>query len=71
MIKKIISFILRCRLENVMAVGVFDSAGHFLFRHPDFPHVSILGRHDFIFILLPVGILGLKSLLTLLATSRK
>jgi membrane-associated phospholipid phosphatase len=65
MIRKSISYVLNCRLENVMAVGfsaallIFFSATR-MFRAFDF------GMLDLIFILLPVGILGLKSLLHLL-----
>lgn len=68
MIQKCLRFILHCRLENVMAAGVsglllilFLTTR--LFRSFDF------GPLNFLFILLPVGILGVKSLLSLLASS--
>jgi membrane-associated phospholipid phosphatase len=68
MIRNFISFVLRCRLENVMAVGVTTVLlALFLVTHAI--RSFTFGMLDFIFILLPVGILGLKSLLTLLATS--
>jgi len=68
MIRKFISFVLRCRLEDVMAVGVSAALLIFflttrLFRSFNF------GMLDFIFILLPVGVLGVKSLLSLLVSS--
>ena len=66
MIRKIILFILRCRLENVMAVGVSAALVILFFTTRMFLTFSF-GMLDFIFILLPIGILGLKSLLTLLA----
>ncbi len=68
MIHKAISYVLNCRLENIMAAGfsavllVFFSVTR-MFRAFDF------GMLDLIFILLPVGILGLKSLLQLLLAS--
>jgi membrane-associated phospholipid phosphatase len=68
MIRKIISFILRCRPENVMAVGV-STALVIFFSATRMFHTFNFGMLDLIFILLPVGILGLKSLLTLLASS--
>jgi hypothetical protein len=68
MIRNFISFVLRCRLENVMAVGVSASLVIFFSATRMF-HTFNFGMLDFIFILLPVGILGLKSLLTLLAAS--
>jgi membrane-associated phospholipid phosphatase len=67
-IRKLLSFILRCRLENVMAVAV--SAGLLaLFLTTRLFHAFSLGMHDFIFILLPVGVLGLKTLMGLLSAS--
>lgn len=68
MIRKLISFVLRRRLEDVIAVGVSAALVIFflttrLFRSFNF------GMLDFIFILLPVGVLGVKCLLTLLLSS--
>ena len=68
MIRKITSFVLHCRLENVMAVGASVSLIIFFSVTRMFRTFSF-GMLDLIFILLPVGVLGLKSLLTLLATS--
>ena len=68
MIRKVISFILRCRPENVMAVGVSTVLVIFFSATRMF-HAFNFGMLDLIFILLPVGILGVKSLLTLLAAS--
>jgi membrane-associated phospholipid phosphatase len=68
MIRKLIAFVLRRRLEDVIAVGVTAALLIFflttrLFRSFNF------GMLDFLFILLPVGVLGVKSLLTLLLSS--
>ncbi|MGD0208648.1 MAG: phosphatase PAP2 family protein [Verrucomicrobiota bacterium] len=68
MIRKFISFILWCRLENVMAVAFTVSLVIFFLTTRLFRTVSF-GMLDLIFILLPVGILGLKSLLKLLVSS--
>jgi membrane-associated phospholipid phosphatase len=68
MIRKFISFVLNCRLENVMAVGISASLLVFFSATRVF-HAFNFGMLDLIFILLPVGILGLKSLLHLLFTS--
>ena len=65
MMNKCLSFILRCRLENVMAFGV-SAALVVFFGGEQFFHSFQLGFHDYIFILLPVGILGVKYLLHLL-----
>lgn len=67
-IRKFFSFVLRCRLENVVAVVV--SAGLLtLFLTTRLFRSFSLGMHDVIFILLPVGVLGLKTLLGLLSSS--
>jgi len=68
MIRTFVSFVLRSRLENVMAVGVSLALLVFflttrLFRTFHF------GMLDFLFILLPVGVLGVKALLGLLLSS--
>lgn len=68
MIRKIISFVLHCRLENVLAVG-FSAALLVYFSATRMFHAFNFGMLDLIFILLPVGILGLKSLLHLLFAS--
>jgi membrane-associated phospholipid phosphatase len=62
---KIISFISRCRLENVMAFGV-SLALLVFFGGEEFFRSLRFGPHDYIFILLPAGILGVKYLLHLL-----
>ena len=65
MSRKVFSFILHCKLENVMAVTV--STGLLvLFLGTHAIHAFHFGMLDFIFILLPVGVLGVKSLLGLL-----
>ncbi len=66
MIRKILLFILRCRLENVMAV-VVPSALVVFFLATRLFHTFEFGMLDFIFILLPIGILGVKCLLELLS----
>jgi membrane-associated phospholipid phosphatase len=65
MIGKFINFVLRCRLENVMAFGASVALVIF-FGGAQFFRSFHLGFHDYIFILLPVGILGVKYLLQLL-----
>jgi membrane-associated phospholipid phosphatase len=66
MIRKILLFALRCRLENVLAV-VVSAALLVFFLGTRFFHTFEFGMHDFIFILLPIGILGVKCLLELLS----
>jgi hypothetical protein len=63
--RKFLKFVLRCRVENVLAVvfclGLLLLAGTTrLFR------AFAFGMHDFLFLLLPVFLLGLKALLELL-----
>jgi membrane-associated phospholipid phosphatase len=65
MIRNIISFILRSRLENVIAAAV-SIALLALFLTTRMFHSFAFGMHDFIFILLPISILGVKTLLGLL-----
>jgi membrane-associated phospholipid phosphatase len=65
MTRKLLSFVLHSRLENVMAVAVSVSLLCLLlttrlFRSFDF------GALDFVFIMLPIGILGVKCILVLL-----
>src|ERR1700685_671639 len=68
MMRNFLSFVLRSRLEDVMAVGV--SAGLLvLFLTTEVFHSFNFGILDFLFILLPVGILGVKSLFGLLLAS--
>lgn len=62
---KPVAFILNCRLENVMAGGV-SLALLILLSVTRMFHSYSLGLLDLVFILLPVGILSLKSLLQLL-----
>jgi len=68
MARKIISFILHCRLEDVIAAGFSSTLLLFFFTTSLF-HSFQLNGHDIIFILLPVGILGVKTLLHLLFSS--
>jgi len=68
MIRNFIPFVLRCRLENVMAV-VFTISLVVFFLTTRLFHTFTFGMLDFAFLLLPVGILGVKSLFTLLASS--
>jgi membrane-associated phospholipid phosphatase len=68
MARKIISFILRCRLEDVIAAGFSTILLIFFLTTSYFSSFQLQG-HDIIFILLPVGILGVKALLHLLFSS--
>jgi len=68
MARKFISFILRCRLENVMALGFSATLLLFFLTTRLFRSFQLQG-HDIIFILLPVGILGVKYLLEMLLSS--
>jgi len=68
MIRNFISFVLRCRLENVMAIA-FSIVLVIFFSVTRMFHAFNFGMLDLIFILLPVGILGLKTLFALLVTS--
>jgi membrane-associated phospholipid phosphatase len=66
--RKIISFVLRCRLENVMALG-FSATLLLFFLTTRLFRTFQLNGHDIIFILLPAGILGVKCLLEMLSSS--
>jgi membrane-associated phospholipid phosphatase len=68
MIRKIFSFVLRSRLEDVTAVGV-SAVLLVLFLTTELFHSFNFGMLDFLFILLPIGILGVKSLFSLLLSS--
>ncbi len=68
MMQKFISFVLRCRLEDVIAAGFSSALLVFFFTTSLFSSFQLNG-HDIIFILLPIGILGVKSLLHLLFSS--
>jgi len=68
MVQRIIAFILRCRLEDVFAAG-FSAMLLVFFFTTSLIHSFTLNGHDIIFIMLPVGILGIKSLLHLLLAS--
>jgi hypothetical protein len=68
MARKIISFVLHCRLEDVIAAGFSATLLLFFLTTSLFSSLQLQG-HDFIFILLPVGILGMKCLLELLFSS--
>lgn len=68
MARKFISFVLCCRLENVIAAGFSTTLLLFFFTTSLFRSFQLNG-HDIIFILLPVGILGVKCLLHLLFSS--
>lgn len=65
MIRKFVSFVLRCRLEDVVAAGVSLSL-LMLCLTTRLIHVFQVGMLDFLFILLPVGVLSVKTLLGLL-----
>jgi hypothetical protein len=68
MLQKFISFVLRSRPENVLAVLASLTLLAF-FSFTRIFRTFTFGLHDFIFILLPVAILGVKCLLGMLATS--
>src|SRR5689334_18533399 len=68
MIRKLFSFTLRSRLEDVLAVGVSAVLVVLLLTTRIF-HAFELGPLDFVFILLPIGILGVKSFLGLILAS--
>lgn len=67
MMRKFILFVLRCRLENVIALG-FSAALLVLFSTTHLFHSFQFNGHDIIFILLPAGILGVKCLLEMLSS---
>jgi membrane-associated phospholipid phosphatase len=68
MTRRFISFVLHSRPENVLAVLVsLALLGFFSFTR--LFHTFSFGLLDFVFILLPVAILGVKCLLGMLATS--
>jgi len=70
MFEKLIAVVLRRRLEDVMAVGV--SLVLLVFSGvTEFYHAFQFKALDFAFILLPVGILGVKYLLELLVTGEE
>ena len=68
MIRKCVSFILHCRLEDVVAAGV-SLMLLALFLTTRLFHTFQFGLLDLLFILLPVGVLGVKALLGLLLSS--
>jgi len=65
--RKLVHFILTRRLEDVLAVGFTATLMGFLLARRVFHTFQVTG-HDFIFLLLPVGVLGLKSLFQMLLT---
>lgn len=65
MFRKIISFILHRRLEDVMAAG-FSAALLLFFLTKRVFHTFQLNGHDIIFILLPAGVLAMKCLMDML-----
>lgn len=65
MFGKIIAFVLRRRLEDVLAVG-FSLALLFFFLTKRIFNTFQVNGHDVAFILLPVGVLGVKCLFELL-----
>lgn len=65
MIRKVITRVLGCRLENVLAAGV-SAALLIFFSVTRMFHSFSFNMPDWVFFLLPVGILGLKSVLQLL-----
>ena len=68
MIRKCLSFILHSRLENVMAVAVSGSLLVLFFTTRLF-YRFVFGPLDFVFIMLPIGVLGVKSFLGLMLAS--
>jgi membrane-associated phospholipid phosphatase len=68
MARKFISFVLRCRLENVMALGFSATLLLFFLTTRLFRSFQLNG-HDITFILLPAGILGVKCLLEMLSSA--
>lgn len=68
MMPRIISYILGCRLENVIALG-FSAILLVLFFTTRLFHTFQINGHDIIFILVPAGILGVKTLMHLLFAS--
>lgn len=68
MMRKIFDFVLHSRLENVMAAGVSICLA-ILFLTTRLFHSFEIGPLDFVFIMLPMGVLGIKVSLGLL-TSR-
>jgi len=65
MFRKVIPFILRSRLEDVMAAG-FSAALLLFFLTQRVFHTFSLSGHDVVFILLPAGVLALKRLMEIL-----
>lgn len=65
MLRIVLSFISRCRLENVMAAG-FSAALALFFLTERAEHSFPLNIHDIAFIMLPAGILAMKCLLGIL-----
>ncbi len=65
MFQKIRSFILHCRLEDVMAAGFSATLLAFFLTKRVF-HAFEMNGHDVVFLLLPAGVLGLKCLFELL-----
>ena len=65
MFRKIIAFILRCRLEDVAAAG-FSLALLLFFLSKRVFHTFKFNGHDIVFILLPAGVLAVKCLLNML-----
>jgi hypothetical protein len=68
--RTIVSFILRCRLENVMAAG-FSAALALFFLGERAQHSFPLNIHDIAFIMLPAGILAVKCLLGILFSPKE
>lgn len=65
MLRKVISFILHCRLEDVMAAGFSLALLVFFLTRRAF-HTFQLNGHDIVFILLPAAVLAVKCLLGIL-----
>jgi membrane-associated phospholipid phosphatase len=68
--RKICDFILHSRLENVMAAGVSLSLV-ILFLTTSLFHSFEIGPLDFVFIMLPMGVLGIKAFLGLLTSGNE
>ena len=65
MLRKIIAFVLHRRLEDVLAAGFTLGLG-LVFLSRQMAHPFQISGHDLAFLLLPVGVLGVKCLFELL-----
>ena len=65
MLRKVISFVLHCRLEDVMAAGFSLTLALIVLSRQAY-HTFPVNDHDVAFIMLPAGILAVKCLLGIL-----